>query len=69
MPKPLPRSSLLVRCTKEEAATIREAAKQERRTISAYILHSVTARVEHQKQLDEQWRKTRPANGFPPPAN
>jgi uncharacterized protein (DUF1778 family) len=52
----LSRTSLLVRCSKEEAATIRHAAKHEHRTMSSYILHSVMARVEHQKQLDEQWR-------------
>src|SRR5690242_13119882 len=53
MPKPLPRSSLLVRCTEEEAAAIREAAKQERRTISSFIMHSVIGRIEHQKKIEE----------------
>ena len=62
---PLLRTSLLVRCTEEEAAAIRHAVKQEHRTASAYILHRVMGRIEHQKQLEEQWRKTRPANGSP----
>ena len=51
------RASLLVRCTAEEAAAIREAAKQERRTISSYVLHSVLGRIEHQRKFIDQWRK------------
>jgi hypothetical protein len=61
------RTSLLVRCTDEEAAAIRGAAKRERRTISSYVLHAVLDRIAHQKQLEEQWRKTRPGNA--PPAD
>src|SRR5579864_5302360 len=41
MPQTGLRASLLVRCTAEEAAAIREAAKQEHRTISGYILNVV----------------------------
>ena len=51
------RTALLVRCSEEEAETIREAAKRERRTISGYILHSVLARIANQKKLENEWRK------------
>ena len=44
-----PRAALLVRCSTEEAQLIREAAKAERRTISAYLVHAALqrARDEH----------------------
>ena len=51
------RAALLVRCTREEADTIHDAAKRERRTISGYILHSVLHRIANQKALEEAWRK------------
>jgi uncharacterized protein (DUF1778 family) len=54
----------MVRCTKEEAALIREAAKREHRTISGYILHTVMGRIE--QQLEEQWRKTHLRMAPPP---
>ena len=51
------RTALLVRCSVEEAAAIKEAAKHERRTISDYILHSVLGRIAHQTELKQEWRK------------
>ena len=51
------RTALLVRCTEEEAETVREAAKRERRTISGYILNSVLHRIVNQKKLEDEWRK------------
>ncbi len=39
------RTSLLVRCTKEESKLIREAAKRERCTLSGYILNAVLQRI------------------------
>jgi uncharacterized protein (DUF1778 family) len=39
------RTALLIRCTEEEAQAIREAAKQQRRTVSAFVLRAVMNRV------------------------
>lgn len=39
------RTALLLRCTAEDAAVIRSAAKRERRTISAFILRCVLRRI------------------------
>jgi hypothetical protein len=39
------RAALLVRCSAEEAASIRAAAMRERRTISGFILHAVGTRI------------------------
>ncbi len=41
MPDRPPRTALLVRCTREEAETIRAAAARERRTLSGFILNAV----------------------------
>jgi CheY-like chemotaxis protein len=38
------RTALVVRCSQEQAAEIREAAKHERRTLSGYILNAVLSR-------------------------
>lgn len=60
------RTALLVRCSQEEAAMIREAAKHERRTISGFILNAVLNRIAHQRNLEQAWRKggPRPARGM-----
>jgi uncharacterized protein (DUF1778 family) len=52
------RTALLVRCSEEEASSIREAARRERRTISGFILNAVLNRIANQKKLEEAWRKT-----------
>ncbi|HKW66416.1 MAG TPA: DUF1778 domain-containing protein [Terriglobales bacterium] len=39
------RTALLIRCTEEEAKAIREAAKLQRRTLSAFVLRAVMRRV------------------------
>jgi uncharacterized protein (DUF1778 family) len=52
------RTALLVRCSEEEAETIREAAKRERRTISGFILNSVLNRIANQQRLEQAWQKT-----------
>ena len=41
MPDRPPRTALLLRCTREEAETIRAAAALERRTLSGFILNAV----------------------------
>jgi uncharacterized protein (DUF1778 family) len=43
--------ALLVRCTDEEADTIRHAAKSEHRTVSGYILDVVMNRIEARQKL------------------
>ncbi|HJT01587.1 MAG TPA: DUF1778 domain-containing protein [Terriglobales bacterium] len=45
------RSSVLVRCSEEEARKIRDAAKHERRTISAYVLNVVMGRIKNLEQV------------------
>ena len=39
------RTALLIRCTEEEATAIREAARRERRTVSAFVLNAVMNRI------------------------
>lgn len=39
------RTALLIRCTEEEAQAIRETAKQQRRTVSAFVICAVMNRV------------------------
>ena len=51
------RTALLVRCSEEEAAAIREAARRERRTISGFILNAVLNRIANQKRVEQAWRK------------
>jgi uncharacterized protein (DUF1778 family) len=48
------RSSLLVRCSGEEAKTIREAAKNERRTLSGYILYAVMSRINNETERERE---------------
>jgi uncharacterized protein (DUF1778 family) len=35
------RTALLIRCSKEEAEKIRDAAERERRTLSGYVLNTI----------------------------
>ena len=43
------RTALLIRCTEEEAQAIRETAKQQRRTVSAFVMGAVMNRVSIQR--------------------
>lgn len=45
------RAALLICCRAEEAELIRSAAKQERRTLSGYVLHSVLRRIALQENI------------------
>ncbi len=55
------KAALFVRCTEDEAARIRHAAKAERRTVSGYILNAVMNRIEQrEKVLREAQRKPKP---------
>lgn len=47
-----PRSALLIRCTAEEAAAIRSAAKLERRTVSAFVVRAVMNRISVRRQVE-----------------
>jgi uncharacterized protein (DUF1778 family) len=51
------RTALLVRCTEEEAETIRDSARAERRTISGFVLNVVFRHLESppngQRTVDE----------------
>jgi len=40
-----PRTALLIRCSEEEAEAIRETAKQQRRTVSSFVIGAVMNRV------------------------
>jgi uncharacterized protein (DUF1778 family) len=53
------RTAILIRCSQEEANMIRQAAKAERRTISAYILNAVSNRIAARINLlaQQPWRK------------
>jgi hypothetical protein len=54
------RTSLLVRCSPEEAHQIREAAKRERRTISDFILNAVMSRMAVQERLHNRMQQQEP---------
>lgn len=47
------RTSLLVRCSQEEAQLIRDAARRERRTLSGYFINTVLQRIASRKQVLE----------------
>lgn len=38
-------TALVIRCTSDEAAAIREASKRERRTITAFVMIAVMTRL------------------------
>ena len=45
------KTAILIRCTSEEAQIIREAAANERRTLSGYILNAVMNRIRIRAQI------------------
>jgi len=47
------RAALLVRCSKEEAEAIREAAQREHRTISGFIINAVMGRIQSAAWTDQ----------------
>jgi uncharacterized protein (DUF1778 family) len=47
-------NAFLVRCSKQEAELIRAAARHERRSINAFILHAVMIRLEIHRRTDER---------------
>jgi hypothetical protein len=53
------RAALLIRCSPAEAEMIRNAAKQERRPISGYVLNSVVRRIGFQKRTQEKLEQMR----------
>jgi uncharacterized protein (DUF1778 family) len=46
-----PRTALLIRCSEEEAEAIRETAKQQRRTVSSFVIGAVMNRVSVQRAV------------------
>lgn len=47
-------NAFLLRCSQQEAAMIRAAARRERRSINAFILQSVMIRLEVHRRTDER---------------
>jgi hypothetical protein len=45
------RTSVLIRCSREEAEKIRAAAKRERRTLSGYVVNAVMDRIASEENL------------------
>lgn len=45
--------SFSVRCSEYELAKLREAAKRERRSLSAYVLNAAISRVEIQDRIEQ----------------
>lgn len=45
------RTSILIRCSREEAELIRRAARAERRTISGFILNAIMFRLHARTKL------------------
>lgn len=54
MKKAKKQKAFLVRCSQQEAALIRASARRERRSINAFILHSVMIRLEVHRRTDER---------------
>jgi hypothetical protein len=48
------KTSLLLRCTGGEAALIRLAAGQSRRSVNGYILHTVLSRIDLQYRMEKK---------------
>lgn len=47
-------NAFLLRCSQQEAGLIRAAARRERRSINAFIMHSVMIRLEIHRRTDER---------------
>jgi uncharacterized protein (DUF1778 family) len=57
MPNPS-RTALLIRCSVEEAAKIRSAARAERRTLSGYVMQAVMNRLSVDDRLRDMQKTT-----------
>jgi len=54
------KAALFVRCTEEEAQKIRRTAKEERRTVSGFVLNAVFSRIALRERLrTEQEQESR----------
>lgn len=64
------RTALLIRCTADEAERIRQAAQQERRTISGYVLNALMQRMAVQDKTRRHFQEAfgRPLNEDKPPS-
>jgi len=45
------RTSVMIRCSREQAEKIRAAARRERRTVSGYVLNAVMNHIDSQEKL------------------
>jgi len=54
MPRIAKRTALLIRCSVEQAEAIRAAAKKQGRTISSYVLRSVSTRLNIERDMEER---------------
>lgn len=45
------RTALLIHCSREEAETIRHAARVERRTVSGYVVNAVMNRIAMREKM------------------
>jgi len=61
-----PRTALLIRCTEEEANAIRETAKQQRRTVSSFVIRAVMNRVSVQRAGGAVQKRERFFGSAPP---
>jgi len=51
------RAVLFIRCSVDEAQAIQNAARRERRTISAFVLNAVASRLSMQEKIDRTYAK------------
>ena len=61
------RTALLLRCTAEEAALIRQSARREHRTLSGYILNVIMSRIQHQEESIKRATRGVKAKALPLP--
>jgi len=54
-----PRTALLIRCSEEEAEAIRETAKQQRRTVSSFVIGAVMNRLSVQRAVGAVQKRER----------
>jgi len=58
------RTALLIRCSVEQAEEIRAAAKKQGRTISSYVLRSVSTRLNVERQMEERLKTISKESGL-----
>ena len=51
------KSTILIRCTRDEAEVIRRTAKQERRTVSGFALNVILRYIAERREANEPTRE------------